>query len=218
MSAGSKWNQYTPIAPLGSNDVKKNDNSFEADIEMKKVFILNIALVCLIITSITHSETRRSTPKRDRKEFEKLIQEKQARMKKRELAIKRSQRKLAPLMSYSIEELQMAVGVKVMHRYQDAKVISTERQPKYLGNISNEFDVDSIFNNYGLYGSKYGIDSIWNQYGLYGSEFSLHSPFNEFSIDAPIIVKDGKVVGRLTVNKSVSGAVDPSWLRFYFTY
>lgn len=186
---------------------------------MKKVFILlNIALVCLIITSITHSETRRSIPEDEREEVEKLIQEKQARMKERELAIERASMELAPLMPYSIEELQMVIAIKVIQTYQDAKVISTERKPKYLGTISNEFDIDSIFNKYGRYGSRYGIDSIWNQYGLYGSEFSLHSPFNEFSIDAPIIVKDGKVVGRLTVNKSVSGAVDPSWLRFYFTY
>lgn len=185
---------------------------------MKKVFILNIALVCLIIPSITHSETRRSAPKRERKEFEKLIQEKQARMKERELAIKRSQRKLAPLMSYSIEELQMAVAIKVIQTYQDAKVISSGREPEYLGTISNEFDVDSIFNQFGHYGNMFSLDSIWNQFGRYGGMFSSYSPFNEFSIDAPIIVKDGKVVGRLTVNKFVSGAVDPGWLRFYFTY
>jgi hypothetical protein len=206
-------------ARLRYADVKKNDNSFKEDNEMKKVFILlNIALVCLIITSITHSETRRSVPEDEREEVEKLIQEKKARMKQRELAIERASKELAPLMPYSIEELQMVIAIKVIQTYQDAKIISVERKPAYLGTISNEFDIDSIFNKYGQYGSRYGVDSIWNQYGSYGSDFSLHSPFNEFSIDAPIILKDGKVAGRLTVNKSVSGAVDPSWLRFYFTY
>jgi len=185
---------------------------------MKKIFILNIALVCLIITSITHSETRRSVPKRERKEFEKLIQEKQARMKERELAIKRSQRKLAPLMSYSIEELQMAVAIKVIQTYQDAKVISSGREPEYLGTITNEFDTHSIFNPFGRFGSMFGMNSIWNQFGRYGGEFSLYSPFNQFSSDPPIIVKDGKIVGRLSVNKFVVGAVDPGWLKFYFTY
>ena len=186
---------------------------------MKKVFILlNIAVVCFIITSITHSETRRSVQEDEREEVEKLIQEKQARMEERQLAIEKASKELAPLMHYSIEELQMVIAIKVMQIYQDAKIISAERKPAYLGTISNEFDIDSIFNKYGQYGSRYGVDSIWNQYGSYGSKFSLYSPFNEFSIDPPIIVKDGKVVGRLSVNKSIVDAVDPGWLRFYFTY
>ena len=121
-------------------------------------------------------------------------------------------------MSYSIEELQMAVAIKVIKTYQDAKIISSGREPEYLGTISNEFDIDSIFNKYGMYGSKYSLDSIWNQYGQYGSEYSLYSPFNPFSSEPPIILKDSKIVGRLSVNKSIVDAVDPEWLKFYFTY
>lgn len=180
--------------------------------------ILNIIAAFMIIMSTTHLGNGRPVPKSESENHEERIQEKQRRMKEREFAIERSQERLAPLMSYSIEELRMAIAVKVMYRYQDAKVISAERRPKYLGTISNEFDIDSIFNKYGLYGSRYSVDSIWNQFGQYGSEFSLYSPFNEFSINPPIIMKDGEVVGWLTTNKSISDAVDPLWLKFYFTY
>jgi hypothetical protein len=91
------------------------------------------------------------------------------------------------------------------------------REPEYLGVISNEYAVDSIFNRFGLHGSKYGVHSIWNQYGQYGSAYSSYSPFNPLALNPPIIIKKGKVIGRLTVNKSVVGAVDPGWLKFYFT-
>lgn len=152
------------------------------------------------------------------KEYEELIEEKKRRMKEREQTIKNSRRIISRLRSYSIDELQIAIAVKVIDKYQGATVISAEKEPRYLGTISNEFDMGSIFNRFGLYGSKYAVSSIWNQFSSYGFEFSQYSPFNDFSTDPPIIIKDSKVIGRLTVNKLVPGGVDPGWLRFYFTY
>jgi hypothetical protein len=80
---------------------------------------------------------------------------------------------------------------------------------KYLGKIyifrgeldTDGFGVDSIFNEFSLYGNEYGLDSIWNSYGTYGSEYSSYSPMNEYASYPPIIQdSDGDVVGFLTIN------------------
>lgn len=80
---------------------------------------------------------------------------------------------------------------------------------KYLGKLTDKYDSDSIFNKYGNYGSKYNSDSIWNNYGSYGGKYSSNSPFNPYTSDAPRIIKDRQIIGTLTKNKYVSGAVDP---------
>ena len=43
----------------------------------------------------------------------------------------------------------------------------------YLGKlVTNKYDTDSIWNEYGTYGSQYSSNSIWNEYGTYGSAYS----------------------------------------------
>ncbi|SDX04394.1 DUF3298 domain-containing protein [Paenibacillus sp. PDC88] len=80
----------------------------------------------------------------------------------------------------------------------------------YLGSLStNTFNSDSIFNQYGTYGSQYSIDSIWNEYGTYGSDYSLDSAFNQYTTTPPIIVYYGKVVGYVTTNQYLKNAVHP---------
>ena len=81
----------------------------------------------------------------------------------------------------------------------------------YLGKLTtNEFDSDSIFNEYGTYGSKYSLQSIWNEYGTYGSKYSLQSAFNDYTFTPPYIVtSDGTIYGRLTTNNFISGAISP---------
>lgn len=60
---------------------------------------------------------------------------------------------------------------------------------KYLGNINNnQFDPNSVSNQFGRYGSKFSQDSINNQFGQYGSKFSNDSPHNSFGNNAPIII------------------------------
>lgn len=85
----------------------------------------------------------------------------------------------------------------------------------YLGKLtSNEFDLDSIFNSYGIYGSKYSINSIWNEFGAYGSKFSSTSAFNEFAFEPPVISDEkGNIIGRLTINTTISGAISPFGLK-----
>jgi len=80
-----------------------------------------------------------------------------------------------------------------------------------LGKLTtNEFDSDSIFNEYGTYGSEYSSQSIWNEYGTYGSEYSSQSAFNDYTFTPPYIVtSDGTIYGRLTTNNFISGAISP---------
>lgn len=86
----------------------------------------------------------------------------------------------------------------------------------FLGKITNEYDSDSIFNEYGQYGSQYSSKSIWNEYGTYGSKYSSYSPFNSYSSSPPAIYKNGSCIGYLTVNKYISGAINPYVLKSYF--
>jgi len=63
----------------------------------------------------------------------------------------------------------------------------------FLGNLrERRFDQDSIFNQYGPFGSKYSQTSIFNHYGPYGSEYSSLNPFNKYSSTPPMIYVDGK--------------------------
>lgn len=86
----------------------------------------------------------------------------------------------------------------------------------FLGKITNEYDSDSIFNEYGQYGSKYSSNSIWNEYGAYGSKYSSYSPFNQYSSSPPSIYKNGRHIGYLTVNRYIPGAINPYVLKSYF--
>lgn len=82
----------------------------------------------------------------------------------------------------------------------------------YLGEITNKYASDSIYNQYGSHGSPYASESIWNQYGTYGSEYSSSSPWNRYSSSGQLIIKNGSVLGRLTVNEHVDCAVNPTIL------
>ncbi|WP_312806546.1 hypothetical protein [Agrobacterium cavarae] len=84
----------------------------------------------------------------------------------------------------------------------------------FLGSLNlNQYDQDSVFNQYGPYGSSYSPISIFNQFGTYGSAFSQLSPFNQFSQNCPTIYVNGTAVGKLTKNTFVAKRVDPDDLR-----
>lgn len=88
-----------------------------------------------------------------------------------------------------------------------AAIVSSDG--KYLGRLSDKYDSESVFNEYGTYGSKYQSASIWNKYGDYGSPYSTKSAFNQYTTDGPKVIKNRKVIAVLTKNKYVAGAVDP---------
>lgn len=89
----------------------------------------------------------------------------------------------------------------------------------YLGCLScSEYASDSVFNDYGTYGSSYSSTSIYNSYSQYGSAYSNYSPCNEYATDPPVLVdEDGNFYGTLTLNTYRPDAVTSSdviaWLK-----
>lgn len=64
---------------------------------------------------------------------------------------------------------------------------------QYLGNLSkNSYDVNSVSNKYGRYGSEYSPDSINNQYSVHGSPYSNQSVGNPYATQAPVIINRGR--------------------------
>ncbi len=48
----------------------------------------------------------------------------------------------------------------------------------------------------------YDRNSIWNEYGTYGSQYNSNSPWNAYGTNPPVVVdKDGNFYGYFTVNK-----------------
>jgi len=106
-----------------------------------------------------------------------------------------------------------AFGEEVCSIVKDATLIAQDNQNTPLGKISSPYDVKSIFNEYGEYGSEYSTKSIWNQYGIFGGEYSTYSPFNKYTTTPPMLIKNGKIIGYLTVNKFVKPSISPNLLK-----
>ncbi len=61
----------------------------------------------------------------------------------------------------------------------------------FLGYLNvSKFNSDSIWNQFGIYGSRYNSLSICNQFGQYGSEFSSLSPWNKFAPNPLTIIDE----------------------------
>lgn len=73
----------------------------------------------------------------------------------------------------------------------------------YLGCLNcSSYDTNSIWNEYGTYGSRYNSKSIWNEYGTYGSEYNSLCPWNSYSTNSPVVVdKEGNFYGYFTTNQ-----------------
>lgn len=106
-----------------------------------------------------------------------------------------------------------ASGEEVCSIVKDAALIAQDNNNTLLGKITSPFDSKSIFNEYGEYGSEYSTKSIWNQYGTFGNEYSTYSPFNKYTTTPPMLVKNGKIIGYLTVNKFVKPSISPNLLK-----
>lgn len=91
-----------------------------------------------------------------------------------------------------------------------AAIISDDDE--YIGRITDKYAADSIYNSYGKYGGKYSALSIFNQYGKNGGKYSHGSPFNPYSSSPPRLVKGGKVIAVLSINKNLTGALNPTLL------
>ncbi len=124
--------------------------------------------------------------------------------------------KYADALNLTFAEVWDILKIKAKTDLWNASIIADNSKNTLLGKISSKYDSDSVFNNYGDYGSKYGSNSIWNQYGDYGSKYSQHSAFNRNTFSPPYIVKNQTIIGRLTLNNSIPGAIDPYLLKALF--
>ena len=126
------------------------------------------------------------------------------------------QPKYAAALNLAFGELWGILKIKAKTDLWNASIIADNGKNTYLGKISSKYDSDSIFYQYGDYGSKYGNNSIWHQYGDYGSKYSQYSAFNRNTFSPPYIVKNRTIIGRLTLNDSVPGAINPYLLKALF--
>lgn len=102
---------------------------------------------------------------------------------------------------------------EVCELVKDAVVLAQDDNNTYLGRISNSYDSESIFNEYGTHGSEYSSSSIWNQYGEFGSEYSSYAASSKYSSTPPMIVKNKKVIGYLSANKNMKPSISPNLLK-----
>lgn len=89
----------------------------------------------------------------------------------------------------------------------DLKIVAEDGT--FLGTFENEYASNSIYNQYGNYGSPHGAKSIFNKFSNYGSDYSQYSPFNQYATKAPgLYDKRGNFYGMLSVNRYAQGVTD----------
>jgi len=93
---------------------------------------------------------------------------------------------------------------------QELHIYGGEDHNIYLGCLNcDDYDSNSIWNEYGDYGNDYSSESIWNEYSDYGNEYSDYCPWNEYALYPPVVVdKKGNFYGYLTINKYNSKQAD----------
>jgi hypothetical protein len=73
----------------------------------------------------------------------------------------------------------------------------------FLGCVNcNEYHAQSVFNQYGSFGSSYSSTSVLNKYAEFGSKYSSYGACNPHASDPPVVVDGaGRFYGRLTMNQ-----------------
>ena len=100
--------------------------------------------------------------------------------------------------------------------YVDCKIYAQDFSMQYLGITSqNQYNQESIINDYGNYGSRYSSTSIRNSFSSYGSSFSSYSAYNSFAQYPPILYKLNGItqqwekVAYLTKNAYLNSGIYP---------
>lgn len=173
----------------------------------------------MFFAAVLTSAFAQTPPLRPDTEAKQKLQAMKQKLKKDEQAAMASlEEKLGPALALSIGELQIALQIKVKRALSGSEVFADDSERTYLGTIDDEFAANSIFNQFGIHGSQFSATSIWNTFGQFGGQFSSTSAFNSFTSSPPLLIRDKKVIGRLTVNKFIPGAVDPYWLKGFFIH
>lgn len=88
----------------------------------------------------------------------------------------------------------------------------------YLGCLCDAAEPDSVISQTGQFGPNgYRMESIWAQFGDYGSSYGSFSPCNRFADHPPVVVsKEGAFYGYLTIDrfkdKAITAQAVLSWL------
>jgi hypothetical protein len=79
-----------------------------------------------------------------------------------------------------------------------------------LGNLNNnQYDQDSILNQYGPFGSQYSNTSIFNKYSPYGSEYGSYSINNPYCSTPPKLFLNGSLFAHISANQYVNNRISP---------
>lgn len=107
----------------------------------------------------------------------------------------------------------------IANRIKNGESFIVASDGQYLGKLClNTFDLESILNEFGPYGSQYSATSIYNQFSMYGSQFSSLSPFNSYTSTPPTIYLRGAKYGFLSVNNYLFGALNPQQIKNWMQY
>ena len=94
-----------------------------------------------------------------------------------------------------------------------AVTIAQDGKNTFLGKVTSSFDSQSIFNEFGTSGNEFNSQSIWNQFSTFGNEFNTYSPFNQFSLSPPMPIKNRKIIGYFSANKSIKASISLNLLK-----
>lgn len=106
------------------------------------------------------------------------------------------------------------MGSDIIKRMENKESFLLANDGQYLGRLTlNKYDSNSIYNQYGNYGSKFSSTSIFNKFSNYGSKYSSLSPFNPYTNTPPYIYLRGIKYAFLSVNKFLGlKTIDPNRL------
>ncbi len=92
-----------------------------------------------------------------------------------------------------------AGGVSVCAQIAGASVYGCDGRDYtvFLGKLTNRFDTQSIYNQFGTYGSRFSSSSIYNPYSQWGSRYSDRSAFDSYAKHPPVLVKGATGAGVL---------------------
>jgi len=93
----------------------------------------------------------------------------------------------------------------------ELRIIATDGT--FLGTLNeNEYDSNSIYNQYGKYGSQYEKACIFNKYSNYGSDYSDKNPFNQYANKAPgLYDRYNNFYGTLSINRYAQGVTKQTY-------
>ena len=96
--------------------------------------------------------------------------------------------------------------MKIQDRINRQESFLVANDGQFLGKLClNQFDEESVINQFCPYGSQYSAISIRNAFSVYGSQYSALSPNNPYTTTPPVVYLHGHIWGHLTVNGFLYG-------------